>query len=98
MARSGLLLVLSQHAVLELCRRQVAERRAQALGVVNLFQKRADAPAGLGQVAIFGAVNLFVFQRLDERLSHRVGESCQLHHIATLPRRALRLSTLTIHS
>jgi MacB-like periplasmic core domain len=27
-----------------------------------------------------------------------LGESCQLHHIATLPRRALRLSTLTIHS
>jgi hypothetical protein len=56
MPRSGLLIGFSQQPALELGRRQVAERRVQAFLVVDLFEKRADAGVGLGQVAIFGAV------------------------------------------
>jgi hypothetical protein len=56
MVSSGLLIVLSQQTALELRRGQVPERRVQAVLVVDFFQKHADAGAGLGQVAIFGAV------------------------------------------
>ena len=52
MPRSGLLVGLSEQPALELCRRQVTERRVQALLVVDLFEKRGDAGAGLRQALL----------------------------------------------
>jgi hypothetical protein len=44
----------------------------QAFLVVDFFQEPADAAAGLGEVAIFAAVNLFVLQGLDKGLARRI--------------------------
>jgi hypothetical protein len=52
------LLTLHGQLCLELSRRQIAERRVQALLVVDLFAKHADRGAGLDQVTIFGAVDI----------------------------------------
>ena len=57
---------------LELGRRQVAERRVQALLVVDLLQKHAHAGLGLGQIAIFRAVDLFVLQGFHKRFARGI--------------------------
>lgn len=50
----------------ELVGRDIAKRRMQALFVVDLLDELGDGLACMGQVAVFGAVNLLVFQRFHE--------------------------------
>src|SRR5689334_1791064 len=68
--RSGLLSYFE--VALELRRWPVIECRVQALLVVNCIQELPDPRARLRQVAIFGTVHLFRFERLHEGLTGRV--------------------------
>ena len=63
---------LRPQLALELDRGQVAERRVQAFLVVDLLQEHANARLGLGQMAIFGAVDLFVFQSFHKRFARGI--------------------------
>ena len=57
---------LSQQTAFELRRRQVAGCGMETLLVVDFFQEDSDARLGVGQIAILGAVHLFVLQSFDE--------------------------------
>ena len=70
--RSGILVVLRGEVGFELRRQHVAERRVQALLVVDLLQEVMDRGARLGQVPVFVAMDLFLLQGFHERLAGRV--------------------------
>src|SRR5271165_3740201 len=53
----------------EFDRRQIAEGRMQPLAVIDLFDELSDMGSGLGQVAVFLPVNLFVLERFHERFA-----------------------------
>src|SRR6266478_2511532 len=58
--------------LLELSRRHVAQSRVQSLLIVDAFQELTDLRVGVSQVAVLGAINLFVLQCFHERLAGRV--------------------------
>jgi hypothetical protein len=53
--------------------------------IIDTLQELADAGAGVMEVAVFVAIDLFVFQRLHEGFTGRVGQGSQLQLMATLP-------------
>ena len=58
--RSGILFIPRREVRFEFCGRQIAERGVKPLLVVDLFEELADRCAGLGQIAILVAVDLFL--------------------------------------
>jgi hypothetical protein len=64
--------ILRLQLSLELNWRQISKGRVQAFLVVDLFQELGDRGAGLDQITILVAQDLFVLQRFHERLAGRV--------------------------
>src|SRR6266852_2445567 len=54
--------------LLELGGRHIAQRRVEPLFVIDSLDEFADACLGVGQVTIFGSVNLLIFKRLPKAL------------------------------
>src|ERR1700722_15572021 len=54
----------------ELGWRAISQRRVQPLFVIDLFEESLDGAVGLGQVAIFIAEHLLVFQITSYRRGH----------------------------
>ena len=53
--------------------------------VVDALEELTDTGAGFLEITIFVAVDLFIFQRLHERLASGIGGGRQLHRMVTLP-------------
>src|SRR5882724_12538145 len=54
--------------LLKLAGRQIAQRRVEPLLVIDPLDEFADACPGVGQVTIFGSVDLLVFKRFHKAL------------------------------
>src|SRR5438067_7717779 len=67
--------------LLKLRRRHIAQSRVEPLLVVDAFDEFADRGVGVGQIAIFGSVNLLVLECFDKalRLGIVVGISAPAH-------------------
>src|SRR6267143_4439247 len=52
--------------LLELPRREVAQRRVNALDVVNVVEEAGDLPEGVGEVLVVGEVHLLFFDGPDQ--------------------------------
>jgi hypothetical protein len=68
----------------------------QPFPIIDTLQELANAGAGFVEIAVFVAINLLLFQSFHEGLASRIGEGRQLHRMATMPIRFLKLSTHTI--
>lgn len=53
----------------ELDRRTIVQGRVKPLAVIDLFKEPLDRTVSIGQIAVFLAVDLFVFQSLHERFA-----------------------------